>query len=1134
MRKALWLATCWFLFLGSAQSQNQVFTDDFSDLNFSANPTWVGETGNFKIDSANQRLQLFAPAVSDESHLVTTSNAIENGIWEFRVFMDFNPSSSNRALVYLVSDQANLEDPLNGYYVMLGNTSDEVSLYRQDGTSSSEIIDGADDLLDVSAPEVLVRVTRDSVGNWELLTDTSLSATYQLQGTATDTTHLNAAYFGVFCDYTSTRSDKFFFDDFSVSGTPISDKDAPELDSLNVVSNNQLQLFFNETLDPTAAQAISNYSVSPGIGNPNSAVLSGGGQEVTLSFATPFTNGNSYTLSLSGIADTSGNSIAPQNKPFVYFVPVPPDFQDVVINEFMADPTPPSSLPNLEFIELWNYSNKTFDLANWQIGDNSNFATLPSFILQPFQFVILCDDGDTSFFAPYGDVLGVNGLPALNNSGDQVRLRNDAGSTVDSLEYDVSWYDDDLKENGGFSLELISPRDPCKNNAENYIAAVTLDGGTPGKLNSAFDTVPDPTPPQVVDYQVGGLDTLTLTFSKKMDSTSLATANYTIAGLSASVISISTDIDQVTLLLSQSLSLGTSYELSVTGTEDCYGIAQQAIVIPFGKGRAPQPFELLITELYPDPDATVSPLLPEYEFVELYNTTDAIISLSGGSISDPGNTQPLGDLNLQPGEYAIMVERGNGFGFLPFGNVVEINELPSLNNTGDRIQLRSNSGQLIHSVNYDSDWYKDETKSEGGFTLEMIDLSNPCGSKENWKASEASEGGTPGQPNSVSASNPDEEAPMVVSVFAVNSFQLVVNFSETIDSGSVSSAGLLFTPEITVDSVILNAPDQLTITLSEPLIAKQAYTLSLSGLTDCVGNEVEFSETLFGLPEPYETGEVVINEVLSNPRPSSGTDYIELINVSEKFISLQGWRFADYDQEDDTLGTVRFISEEPFTLNPGQILAFSENTRELVEEYANTVEENCIELEDLPALSNDEDRVIVLDDTGAFVDDFSYHEDLHLAIINDLNGVALERINPRRPTDDPTNWSSAAANENYGTPGFENSVFQTEIATEEAVTLSPELFSPDNDGYNDVLNIQYQLDSPDYIGTVTVFNARGEREIILLNNKTLGSSGTVTWDGINDQNLKAQIGIYVVVVELYDLEGNTKTYKKTCVLGGKL
>jgi len=191
------------------------FTDDFSDGDFTNNPSWTGDVGRFEVDTNSLHLN---DSAASTSFLVTQSQAIINGEWIFNIKMDFSPSTNNFAKVYLVSDMVNLSGALNGMYVKVGGQSgniDDISLYTQTGTNSNEIIDGSSGLLS-NNPDVRIKVTRDVVGNWELFLDTA--GVFFTQGTAFDNSILSSDYFGVYCKYTITRSDKFWFDDFSVTG----------------------------------------------------------------------------------------------------------------------------------------------------------------------------------------------------------------------------------------------------------------------------------------------------------------------------------------------------------------------------------------------------------------------------------------------------------------------------------------------------------------------------------------------------------------------------------------------------------------------------------------------------------------------------------------------------------------------------------------------------------------------------------------------------------------------------------------------------------------------------------------------------------------------------------------------------
>jgi len=168
------------------------------------------------------------------------------------------------------------------------------------------------------------------------------------------------------------------------------------------------------------------------------------------------------------------------------------------------------------------------------------------------------------------------------------------------------------------------------------------------------------------------------------------------------------------------------------------------------------------------------------------------------------------------------------------------------------------------------------------------------------------------------------------------------------------------------------------------------------------------------------------------------------------------------------------------------------------------------------------------------IDNFHYYEGLHYPLLNSTDGVSLERISFDRPTDDATNWHSASETAGFATPAYQNSQFMNYTNEKDNITILPEIFSPDNDGYNDVLNIIFSFDVPGYMANITIYDSRGRLVCNLVKNKLLGTSGSFSWNGINENNEKASIGIYIIYLEVFDLKGKVKHYKKTAILGGKL
>jgi hypothetical protein len=159
---------------------------------------------------------------------------------------------------------------------------------------------------------------------------------------------------------------------------------------------------------------------------------------------------------------------------------------------------------------------------------------------------------------------------------------------------------------------------------------------------------------------------------------------------------------------------------------------------------------------------------------------------------------------------------------------------------------------------------------------------------------------------------------------------------------------------------------------------------------------------------------------------------------------------------------------------------------------------------------------------------------MHYPLLTTTDGVSLERIDPGRPSDDAGNWHSASSTCGYATPGYQNSQFGITKNTLDEIAVSPEVFSPDMDGFDDVLSISCHFNDAGSNASVTIFDASGHQVRMLINRELCGASCVFTWDGINDDNRKATIGRYIILIEVFDLQGNVRKIKKSAVLGGKL
>lgn len=181
----------------------------------------------------------------------------------------------------------------------------------------------------------------------------------------------------------------------------------------------------------------------------------------------------------------------------------------------------------------------------------------------------------------------------------------------------------------------------------------------------------------------------------------------------------------------------------------------------------------------------------------------------------------------------------------------------------------------------------------------------------------------------------------------------------------------------------------------------------------------------------------------------------------------------------------------------------------------------------------DDDVVTLSDKNSIVIDNLIYTSKMHFPLLVSSKGVSLERIDFNRPTSDKTNWNSASEAVGFATPAYKNSQYLLADGGS-GVSITNPLFSPDNDGYYDVLNINYKLDEIGKVANIYIYDSKGRQVRYLIRNQQLQQEGTLSWNGINDDNEKAPIGIYVVYIELFNLSGKLNKYKLSCTLAGKL
>jgi Lamin Tail Domain len=552
-------------------------------------------------------------------------------------------------------------------------------------------------------------------------------------------------------------------------------------------------------------------------------------------------------------------------------------------------------------------------------------------------------------------------------------------------------------------------------------------------------------------------------------------------------------------------------------------------------GQAAKRYEVLIDEFLADPSPSAG--LPGSSFIELKNVSGRPINLRNWKLGD-GNASATfkKDYVLKADSFLIVCPASAEAAYSAFGAAMGITGFPSLNHDADEVILSSDEGSVIHAVQYDKSWFRNDLKSGGGWSLEMIDPKNPCTGSGNWTASMQLIGGTPGMPNSVSAENPDQQGPDLLRTICPDSLHILALFSEPLDSLSASIvSNYEFSPDMGPPMEAIPVPpfyDQVNLTLRQPLLPEQVYTMSVQQVRDCAANEISiYNSCKLGLPQLPASGDLIFNEILFNP-PSYGYDYIELYNRSRKTLDLQQVFLAGRD----AIGMVKDpqnLVRAAVLFFPGEYTVLTENREWVIRNYKVENPDQLIRMSGLPSMPDDQGTILLLNEGGQILDELSYDHHWHFPLLANEEGVALERIQADRPTQAADNWASAASSAGFGTPTYKNSASFSEQETTEQISAEPKIFSPDNDGYQDYCFVKFHLAQPGLVANISIYDINGRMVRQLTNNSTLGMAGSFRWDGLDDGLNPLPTGHYVICVDLFSVDGKIKKYKLVETLARK-
>ncbi len=1025
----------YLLFLLFSITTKAQVTDSFADGDFTNNPVWTGDTEGFQVTSphtsgdgslsgSNDGNVLGSKPSTGSSALFTQTNRAY-GQWSFSAAdgRGWSVSGTNDFFIVLMSDT---NDPLaykgtlnfNGYYLRFdGSSSDKFVLYRQEGTTKTVVINtgfpSGDDGT-TSVPRSF-KIIRDNDGQWSVFIDNTWDTNAEtLQGTAMDNTLTTGQYFGIVTNIATLSASRVLWFDNLYCGDVVVDTEPPVALSVTATGINSANVTFNETVSAETALNTANYSLE-GLGNPASVeFINTGNSQVKLTFTQNFPLSEVVLLTVSNVADLLGNVMIPASIPLFY---APPQPGDVVINEIFFDPSPTVGLADYDYLELYNRRNYPISLAGWELTIGTKLIALPTFTLAANGFVILAPSAAYEAYLQYGTVLSLISTTDLTSTGREVTLRDTANQLIHTVTYDVSFYQDPTKEEGGWSIEQIDPDGWCQQRS-NWRASVATIGGTPGTVNSVLAENIDNVAPDVVSVTVVTRSSIEIEVSEQVTTaTAQNPANYAInPGITLVSATLNAQKDRITLLLSQSIDIETEYTLTVSNLSD---FCQNSMTETYSTTliiRAIEPGDVVINEIFFDPSPTVG--LADYDYLELYNRRNYPISLAGWELTIGTKLIALPTFTLAANGFVILAPSAAYEAYLQYGTVLSLISTTDLTSTGREVTLRDTANQLIHTVTYDVSFYQDPTKEEGGWSIEQIDPDGWCQQRSNWRASVATIGGTPGTVNSVLAENIDNVAPDVVSVTVVTRSSIEIEVSEQVTTATAQNpANYAINPGITLVSATLNAQkDRITLLLSQSIDIETEYTLTVSNLSDFCQNSMTETYSTTLIIRAIEPGDVVINEIFFDPSPTVGLadyDYLELYNRRNYPISLAGWEL--------TIGT-KLIALPTFTLAAnGFVILAPSAAYEAYLQYGTVL--SLISTTDLTSTGRE---VTLRDTANQLIHTVTYDVSFYQDPTKEEGGWSIEQIDPDGWCQQRSNWRASVATIG-GTPGTVNSVMAENI-----------------------------------------------------------------------------------------------------------
>ena len=731
-------------------------------------------------------------------------------------------------------------------------------------------------------------------------------------------------------------------------------------------------------------------------------------------------------------------------KSFIVFPPGT-NYNDVVINEIMYAP----STGEPEWVELYNRTESPINLKKWKFSDAASSVTITNmdkFIPATGFIVLTADSSILNYFNVPCEIIKFN-LPALNNTGDAVTIKDSIGIKIDSLYYYPDWGGNE----GGKSLERISV-DRISLDPTNWGTSISIYKATPGNINSITQKDYDIFVPNFLFNPQFPLEGDTVSISTKVKNPGMNDANFTLQLFEDTNLDSIPDllVDEIqNLFLSAEDSSIYDFSYSVENIQSRRGFLVNAIFSADQDTTNNKIYKTIEPGLPPGSivinEIMYSPLGGEPEWVEIYNRTNGVINLNGWSINDVFTTPSFAtieeDVFIDPNSYLVLSRTSAIYNFHRFiPSEVFVLSIPSLNNDVDGVVIKDNRGLQIDSVLYLNQW-----GGMNGYSLERVSVNAGSNLATNWGSSFDIEQSTPGRINSLTPKQFD------LSVAGLNfNPRFPVEGEEVYVSAFIRNNGSSdannFNVEFYIDTDSNNVVDQLlSLEIGLSLIAGDSAnvtsTLPIQNLNSKILTAVRvvfaadedtlnnyFEKTI----EPgFPANVLLINEVMYNT-DSGKPEWVELVNFSGEVINIKDWSISDVL----TTPTKNFISNDDLLLQPDEYLVIAKDTSFYSAHPGVT---SKILFTNFGSLGNTSDGVIIYDFRDGIIDSLFYRSSW-----GGEKGLSLERISLEKETNDSTNWTTSLSPKG-STPGTPNSIGNVPDYNRNDLVINEIMFDPDDD-----------------------------------------------------------------------------------------